>query len=225
MVSQPVSTAPSPKETRASILESATEVFMESGFSGARVDDIALRAGANKAMIYYHFGSKLGLYRAVLLRLFAGVLEEIDRLRQSDLGPEARLRGLYTRVAHHLKEKPALPHIVLREILAGGKSMDAEASRTLGQILGFVNETLQDGVRTGVFRPVHPFLLHLSMLGPMLLHFAGTSFRERVLPREMPGLPSTSHEDMLQHLLAMLSRSLAPVASPAPSPSSKRKTK
>ena len=53
---------------------------MEVGFSGARVEEIARRAQANKAMIYYHFGSKLGLYKAVLFRLFEGVLDEIKRL-------------------------------------------------------------------------------------------------------------------------------------------------
>jgi len=213
-------------KTRVSILDSATEVFMEVGFSGARVDEIARRAEANKAMIYYHFGSKLGLYKAVLLRLFGGVLDEIDRLRESKLGPEARLRALYIRVARHFEEKPALPHIILREILAGGKTMDAEASRTLGQIIGFVSETLQEGARTGAFRGVHPLLFHLTMLGPMLLHFAGTSFRERILPRQMPGLLSSSNEDMLHHLLDVLGRSLAPATTQGLRPQvAKRKTK
>ena len=46
------------RDTRGNLIESATEVFVEKGFSGARVDEIARRAKANKAMIYYHFGSK-----------------------------------------------------------------------------------------------------------------------------------------------------------------------
>jgi AcrR family transcriptional regulator len=213
-------------QTRVSILDAATQAFMETGFSGARVDEIARRAKANKAMIYYHFGSKLGLYRTVLLRLFEGVLDEIDRLKESDLGPEARLRGLYTRVAKHLEGKPALPPIILREILAGGRSMDAEASRTLGRILGFVSETLQEGARIGAFRAVHPLLFHLGMLGPLLLHFAGASFRERVLPREMPGVPQPSNDDMLAHLLEVLGRSLTPATSePFRTKVVKRKTK
>ncbi len=215
MVSQQIATAEDQGRTRVSILESATQVFMEVGFSGARVDEIARRAQANKAMIYYHFGSKLGLHKAVLLRLFLGVLDEIDRLKESDLGPEARLRALYTRVARHLEERPALPHIILREILAGGKTMDAEASRTLGQIIGFVSETLDAGARTGAFRGVDPLLFHLTMLGPLLLHFAGTSFRERVLPRQTPGLPSPSNDDMLNHLLEVLGRSLTPATTEA----------
>jgi AcrR family transcriptional regulator len=216
MVSKSDITKDAVATSRDAILDSATEVFMEVGFSGARVDEIARRAAANKAMIYYHFGSKHGLYKAALFQLFGNVLEEIERLRGSDMPPDEKLRALYTKIVRHFTEKPALPHVILREILAGGKSMDEEASRTLGTIIGFVGENLREGTRRGMFRPVHPLLFHLTMLGPLVVHFAGTSFRERMLPREMPGLEPPSHEDMLAHLLDVLDRSLAPAIAQAP---------
>lgn len=172
------------------------------------MEEIARRAKANKAMIYYHFGSKQGLYKAVLMRLFGDVLDEIARLKATDDPPEMKLRALYRRVGHHFEARPALPHVILREILAGGKGMDAEASRTLGVILGFVTENLKEGERTGVFHTVHPLLFHLTMLAPLMLHFAGTSFREKLLPREAPGLPLPGNEDMIRHLLAVLDRTL-----------------
>ena len=192
------------------IFESATEVFMEVGFSGARVDEIARRARANKAMIYYHFGSKRDLYKAVLLELFGDVFAEIEKLKANDAPPDEKLRALYTLIAGHFSRKRALPPIMLREILAGGKSMDAEASRALFTIITFVSETLREGTRTGAFRKIHPLLLHLTMLGPLMLHFAGASFRERLLPKEMPGLAPPGNEEMLAHLLEVLDRSLGP---------------
>jgi len=198
--------------SRESILDSATEVFMESGFSGARVDEIARRARANKAMIYYHFGSKQDLYRAVLLRLFGDVLAEIARLKATDAPPREKLRALYTRVAAHFETKRALPHIMLREILAGGRSIDAEASRTLFVIVSFVADTIREGVRSGEFREVDPLLLHMSVLAPLMVHHVGDSFRERILPREMPGVAAPSNDAMLRHLLATLDRSLAPMS-------------
>jgi len=210
MVSQGIASAADPGSSRVAILEAATEVFMEAGFSGSRVDEIARRARANKAMIYYHFGSKKGLYQAVLQRLFENVLLEIERLRQSEMPPDEKLHALYTRVVRHFTEQRALPHVILREILAGGRGMDAVASRTLGTILGFVTDTLEEGTKAGLFRPVHPLLFHLTMLAPLMVHFAGASFRERLLPREMPSLALPSNEDMLAHLLQVLDSSLTP---------------
>jgi TetR/AcrR family transcriptional regulator len=52
--------------TRARLLQAATREFARAGFAGARVDAIADRARTNKRMIYAYFGSKDGLYRAVL---------------------------------------------------------------------------------------------------------------------------------------------------------------
>jgi AcrR family transcriptional regulator len=212
MVSQQTVTHDAAVSSREAILDSATEVFMESGFSGARVEEIARRAAANKAMIYYHFGSKQDLYRAVLLRLFGDVLAEIARLKVTDAPPGEKLRALYTRVAAHFEAKRALPHIMLREILAGGKSIDAEASRTLFVIVSFVADTIREGVRIGEFREVDPLLLHMSVLAPLMVHHVGDSFRERILPREMPGVTAPSNDAMLQHLLGTLDRSLTPMS-------------
>jgi len=53
-------------ETRAAILSAAEQVFAKAGLAGARTDDIAAAAGVNKALLYYYFKSKRGLYEAVL---------------------------------------------------------------------------------------------------------------------------------------------------------------
>jgi TetR/AcrR family transcriptional regulator len=52
--------------TREALLRAATDVFAEVGFDGARVDEIAERAGINKRMIYAYFGDKESLYREVV---------------------------------------------------------------------------------------------------------------------------------------------------------------
>jgi AcrR family transcriptional regulator len=53
------------ERTRAALLDAALQEFSEKGFAGARVRDIAERAGVSKDLIAYHFGGKEGLYRAV----------------------------------------------------------------------------------------------------------------------------------------------------------------
>lgn len=74
----------SSRRTREMILDGAL-AFSEKGFDGARIDEIALRAGVNKNLLYHHYGSKDCLFAALLERTY-----ETIRLRQNDL----QLRGM-----------------------------------------------------------------------------------------------------------------------------------
>ncbi|MGR6914135.1 TetR family transcriptional regulator [[Actinomadura] parvosata] len=57
-----------PERTKARILQAALEEFAAKGFAGARVGEIAARAGVNKQLISYYFGGKEGLYQALNTR-------------------------------------------------------------------------------------------------------------------------------------------------------------
>lgn len=183
---------------------------METGFSGARVDEIARRAAVNKAMIYYHFQSKRGLYQAVLLRLFRGVLEDVARLARDEPDPRRRLILFYAGMARLFAERRALPHVMLREVLSGGQGMDPETLRVLSGIVAFVRDAVDKGVREGSVRVVHPIVVHLSALAPLVLFFASQPFRDRVLPAADPGVPMPTPEDLLDHLALMIERGLEP---------------
>ena len=67
------------EDRRERILEVATDEFARKGLAGARVDEIARRAKANKQLVYYYFGGKLGLYNEVL-----GHMIEESRQRIAD---------------------------------------------------------------------------------------------------------------------------------------------
>ena len=57
--------------TQERIIEAASAEFAAHGIAGARVDEIAARAGVNKRMLYYYFGSKEQLFREILKRKLA----------------------------------------------------------------------------------------------------------------------------------------------------------
>jgi AcrR family transcriptional regulator len=85
---------PDAERSRADILAIARAEFVEHGLTGARVDAIAEKTRTTKRMIYYYFGSKEGLYSAVLEQAYAGIRSTEAALALEDLDPMAALRRL-----------------------------------------------------------------------------------------------------------------------------------
>jgi AcrR family transcriptional regulator len=89
-----VSRKPDAERTRSDILAVAREEFVEHGLNGARVDAIAEKTRTTKRMIYYYFGSKEGLYSAVLEQAYAGIRATEAGLALDELDPRTALRHL-----------------------------------------------------------------------------------------------------------------------------------
>lgn len=82
--------------TREKIIRAASHVFARTGYEGAGIRTIVAEAGVNQAAISYHFGSKEGLYRAVLATALQALVRE-DAPQSSRLSREAQLRQFVRR--------------------------------------------------------------------------------------------------------------------------------
>src|SRR5436309_15577407 len=81
-----------PEKTRAGIVEAALEEFAHEGVTGARTDEIARSAGVNKALLYYYFKDKDGLYAAVLEQVISGLFTRVEAvLNRTDLNCRKKL--------------------------------------------------------------------------------------------------------------------------------------
>ena len=196
--------------TQEALMAAATEVFAQRGFSGARTDEIARRAGVNKAMISYHFGGKAGLYETILVSSLTHVTEKLRALVASNLPPERLLASLLTTLGEMHRARPALSAMMLREAMSGGEHLSSEALSHFVKVFGMVREIVDRGVRDGTYRKVDPLLTHLTVLGSALFFFATTPMRERLLRegRLVSRLPP-SPVRFLSHLEELLSRGLA----------------
>lgn len=104
------------KQTEEKILEAATEVFIEKGLDGARMKDIADRAGINKALLHYYFRTKDHLFNTVfemtstkLLSMFAPILDE-------KMSFEDKIRFFYREHINFLNKNPLMPSFLINEI-------------------------------------------------------------------------------------------------------------
>lgn len=84
-----------PGDTRAQLLEAAAEIFAECGYQQAKIRQICARAGANIALVNYHFGDKMGLYTEVLQQsIRTGHVEAMRGALEQGGPPEKILRAV-----------------------------------------------------------------------------------------------------------------------------------
>ncbi|MEM9549985.1 MAG: TetR/AcrR family transcriptional regulator [Pseudomonadota bacterium] len=141
--------------TRARILAAAKVEFATSGLGGARVDEIALRAEANKRMIYHYFGSKEGLFQAVLEEAYLDIRDAEQALALDHLSPRAALEKLVRFTWNYYLENPEFVTLVNSENLHKARHLDRSEKIKLvsRRFVDMVQKLLDRGVADGVFRP------------------------------------------------------------------------
>jgi AcrR family transcriptional regulator len=155
-----------PERTRAEILEVATREFAEKGLAGARVDVIAEATRTSKRMLYYYFGSKEGLYIAVLEAEYRRIREAEAALHLEDLPPEDALRKLVgSTVDYHLGH-PDFARLVMTENVHRGEYLaQSSVIRRLNvPAIDAVQTIYRRGLAAGVFRSgIDPIDLHMTI--------------------------------------------------------------
>jgi TetR/AcrR family transcriptional regulator len=167
------------------ILAAAAVEFAEHGFAGARVDRIARRARVNKAMLYYHFGSKQHLYRALLRATFAQAAAGIEAIAKSSRAPEDKLDAAIAALATFVATHSHFPGIMLREVAEGGAHLDAETLAALAAVPRAFGSIVEAGVTRGTFRPVHPLTAYFTTIAPIMMFVASTPVRKRLSSRRL----------------------------------------
>ena len=162
----PTSRTNDPVRTMAGILEVATKEFAEKGLSGARIDEIAAATQTSKRMIYYYFGSKEGLYVAVLEEAYRRMRAIESGQHLEDLAPEAALRKLVEFTFDHHQGNPDYIRLVMNENMARGVYLaQSKSIRELNvPAIQAIRQLYDRGVAEGVFRPgLDPIDIHASI--------------------------------------------------------------
>jgi AcrR family transcriptional regulator len=153
-----------PARTRDDILAVAHEEFVENGLSGARVDAIAARTQTTKRMIYYYFGSKDGLYLAVLEQAYARIRAIEQTLDLARLPPVEALRRLTEFTFDYHADNPDFVRLIGIENIHRGRHMSqSEAVSKLNMtVIHMLAEILERGRRAGLFRAdIAPVDIHM----------------------------------------------------------------
>jgi AcrR family transcriptional regulator len=159
----------------ADILAVATREFAQHGLAGARIERIQQQTRTSKRMIYYHFGSKEGLYRAVLEHAF-------QVARQGDAGfdpaagtPRDALRQMASNAFEAFVRNPEFVRLLTYENLAGAPFIreSQQVSRFNRRALADMQAVLERGQQDGSMRSgVKAIDMYINMVGLCFYHVA-----------------------------------------------------
>lgn len=166
-------------KTADKILAAARAVFAEKGYSGTHVDEIAARAGVNKATLYYQIGAKETLYANVIHNVLGNMAQDIAGAVARFDQPREKLRAYIHSIAGAVDKNPELPPIMMREIAAGGATMPRVVARDIASVVTILAGILEEGKKKGVFSATTPFLIHTMIMGTILFYKGGVHIKDR----------------------------------------------
>lgn len=158
-----------PEATKSQILDAAMEEFAKHGLSGARTEAIASGSGVTKAMIYYYFESKEGLYQAVLHQLDFHLDDLMPAIDLDSLSAEAALRQIIeAAIAYEIKH-PYLGMILFQEAIQnqGKYYKQTNWQESFQQMIGI----LERGMAEGCFRQLDPMMTAIHIAGVCTFYF------------------------------------------------------
>lgn len=152
-----------PEAVRADILRAARAEFSKHGLSGARVQEIADQIQTSKRMIFYYFGDKEGLYRAVLEEAYKSIRKAEAELDLDGLPPVDALRRLVEFTFDHHRANPDFIRLVMIENIHGARHMQSieTLTRTNTAAIEQIERICDMGQKLGVFRKdISPLVIH-----------------------------------------------------------------
>lgn len=147
---------PNDQDSEEQILEAARGEFQENGYSGARMQSIADRAGINKSMLHYYYRSKDKLFQQVFQEAVKEFIPVVFKVLNSNLELVSKVEKLIDTYHRIFSENPYLPQFVLHEMNQHPdrfkkfmESQNIEVPRV------FVRQ-IEEEIRSGSMRPVEP---------------------------------------------------------------------
>jgi TetR/AcrR family transcriptional regulator len=177
-----------PAATRKKLLTAARREFADSGLAGARVDEIAARAGVNKQLVYHYFGDKDALYLAVLEWVYEEIRAQERKLNLEGLPPKQAIKRLIEASFDHLAAHPDF--IVLLNDENRGGARHVRGSRKLeamhSPLVSMVSAILSEGVHAGVFRKgINAVHLYISIAGLSYFYFSNTPTLSAIFGKDL----------------------------------------
>jgi len=151
------------------IVANAIHLFSRKGYASASMDELAGMCGLNKAMVFYYFKNKKGLYEAVMRNVLVEIQQTIIEENKAHKTPEQELEGFIRTYAKFACSHPYLPALLLKELSDSGAVLPELLFTSMRQLFALFSDILKRGVEKGCFHDAIPMILYFMVLGTLNL--------------------------------------------------------
>lgn len=193
--------------TRDDLIAAGRLLFGRRGFDGASIRAITREAGANLGAVTYHFGSKRGLYSAVLEQGLRPMAARVRAAAAADGTALERMLKIVEAYFEHFRTHPDLPHLLLQEV-AAGKRPPPVVIEILQGVRDTISSLQTEGEAEGSVRPGHPVLTALSVVSQPIFMTLVAPMLRAVGPIDLAR--PADRRAALEHTLAFVRAGLEP---------------
>jgi TetR/AcrR family transcriptional regulator len=170
-------------DTARRILDAAERHFAAHGLAGARTDQIAISAHANKAMLYYYFGDKQRLHRAVLENLIRQVRPGFESAASRAATPRQRILAFVDAYFDFRAAHPRFPQILMWMMMSAPAEARWLARTHFLPGHRLLQRVIRDGITHGEFRPVDPKQTVITLIAMISFYFSSSVMQSEILQK------------------------------------------
>ncbi len=170
--------------TKAKIIHTSMMLFSTNGYDATTADEISKACGVNKAMIFYYYKNKAGLYGAVISQALESIHEEVISKDKECLHPLEDLETFIKTYALYCEKHPYLPALLLRELSNSGAYLPDVMFESMRKLFALLSKILKEGEKQKLFSNVEPMIIHFMIVGTINLFITTKPLREKSLELE-----------------------------------------
>ncbi len=157
--------------TEEKILEAARQVFLEKGFDGARMQEIADKAEINKAMLHYYFRKKDKLFEKVFEDAFKKFIPQVGQIMLSDDDLIIKIKSFISTYIDLLMQNQFLPLFIMKEITRNPKIIENLITIKFSEVLEAFQYFIDDEVANGKIKSIDAKNLIINIVSMCIFPF------------------------------------------------------
>ncbi|MGJ8736446.1 TetR/AcrR family transcriptional regulator [Zobellia laminariae] len=159
------------ENTEEQILEAAKNVFQTKGMDGARMQEIADKAGINKAMLHYYYRSKQLLFEAVFKNVFSLLAPQLNAILNDDSSIEEKVKNFTFNYISFINKHPYLPNFIIQELNRNPEFiLQMKDSKGFPNLAKFKEQVARE-VEKGSIKPISAEQLFINILALNIFPF------------------------------------------------------